>query len=448
MRPVPTLDVVPSSLFGQLPVTRRFTNSNTRERPGATDLIIVPSESYETCGGGDDKSLSSDEGDNDQRRPIARLCKSRKDDRGTRGVVEIYLGKEARWEVTPLLQGGYEFVATDEHGVRLCVRWILRTKGNRQNSNFASGGGAGDDRRFTFSVIDPRTRRHPIIAWMSRTGIDILDQYLPSVASRVASSARSTVSGHVEPSPENQLLVDTDDSLRTLVITTGLWIAFRETWSENPLSSDPPLSPNPNSPGMASIASQPGPSNAPRTSEEQKRTEKNGNRNSNNVRMLSGSHCLHRPTSATAESWRSAKSPGRRGRSTDSANGNANANKPNKQPSRRISFVERVSCMTGGGGDDSDGYSVDSDTAFRSLQVPATGMDGPGGDPRAQSPGFGSGMHVSVSRQEVDVNGNGHGHVNGKSDAGKAKKKSWRRISGWFGGKAREKEEKPKKKPH
>ena len=438
-RPVPTFDVVPSSLFEHLPVTRRFTNATTKERTGGNDLIVVPSESYDSSGG-DDKSISSDDGHDDQRKPVARLCKARKDDRETKGIVEVCHGKGARWEVTPLQQGGYEFVTTDEHGVQQCVRWVLRTKMGRQNSNFASG--AGDDgKRFTFSIIDPRTRRHPIIAWMSRTGIDILDQYALSVSNRVASSAASTVTTQVEPSADDKSLVDTDDSLRTLITVTGLWIAFREGWSENPCSSEAPNTLTLNSP----IPPSPGPSNTPRISNENRRADKRGHRNS--IRIITNSNTLHPTTSNTAESWRSARSPSRRDRSTDSAAHNRHEQSA-KQPSKRISFVERVSCM---GGDFSSDDEFD-DTKFRSLQAPVSGTDGPGSDPRPQDHGSGAGnTHGSAPTDGHGVgmsrNGNGTAYAIGNPDPGKPKKKAWRRISGWFGGKTKEEKEKEKRKP-
>ena len=347
---------------------------------------------------------------------------------GTTGAGEIYHGKGARWEVTPLQRGGYEFVTTDEHGVRQCVRWVLRTKIGRQNSNFASGAGE-DGKRFTFSIIDPRTRRHPIIAWMSRTGIDILDQYALSVTNRVASSAASTVTTHIEPSVDDKGLVETDDALRTLITATGLWIAFREGWSESPSSSDPPNTPTLNSP----IAPSPGPSSTPRISTEN-RADKRGHRNS--IRLITKSNNLHPTTSNTAESWRSARSPSHRDRSADSRH-----EQPARQPSKRISFAERVSCM-GGDYSSDDGFD---DTEFRSPLAPVPHPDGSGNDVSARDPGTGAGnMHVSASNDQIieaSRAGNGTANVNSNPDLGKSKKKNWRRIGGWFGGRAKEEKE-------
>lgn len=425
-RSVPTFDVVPSSLFKHLPVTRRFTNSSAKERKCGNELIVVPSECYD-CGEGDDRSISSDDGPDDQRKAIARLCKARKDDRDSKGVVDVYHGKQARWEVTPLQQGGYEFVTTDEHGVRQCVRWVMRTKVGRQNSNFASGAGE-DGKRFTFSIIDPRTRRHPIIAWMSRTGVDILDQYTLSVASRVASSAASTVTTHVEPSADDKRLVDTDESLRTLITVTGLWIAFREGWSDNPYSAEAPYTPTLNSP----VPPSPGTSGTPRISTENKRADKRGHRNS--LRIISAPHNLHPTTSNTAESWTSARTPSRRDHSTDSAVNNRHE-QPARQASKRISFVERVSCM-GAGDFSDDGFD---DTEFRSLRAPVWGTDGPRSDPHPQDHGTGPGnMHHSASPNGQNAETSRAAFVNGTPDPEKSKNKTWRRIGGWFGGKTKE----------
>ncbi|KAL1959334.1 hypothetical protein VTO42DRAFT_2521 [Malbranchea cinnamomea] len=433
-RPTPTLDVVPSSLFGSQRVARK--SGISKDCPGSSDLIVVPSENYAaTTSGVDDNSISSDDGHTDQRKPVARLvCRSRKDDARTIGVVETYTAKETRWEVTSLPSGGYEFVTTDEHGVRQCVRWVVRTKLNRQNSSFATGaGGAADDgKRFTFSIIDPRTRRHPIIAWMSRTGIDILDQYSLSVGNRSAGSPPSTASSHVDQSTEDQTTVETDDQLRILIITTGIWIAFREGWSENPhAASDGPPTPTVHSPVQATSQTLvAGPSGT-----DNKRTEK-GSSHRNSLqhvgnRLLPGNHALQRPASATAESWRSARPGDSRDRSADSAGQEPPITK--HPPSKRRSLAERVGCM-GRGQEESDERDDESDT--RSMHIPPGG-DGTGNDVRSHDTGS---RHASASEpvyREADghpPDANGSGHINDKKASAKAKKKKWRLLSGWFNG--------------
>ncbi|OJJ45938.1 hypothetical protein ASPZODRAFT_133804 [Penicilliopsis zonata CBS 506.65] len=73
------------------------------------------------------------------------------------------------------------------------VRWVLRP-------------GMDQERRFTFSVIDPATRRHPVLASLTLSQLDIYDR----------------------PAQPGEAIVG--DQLRTLMLATGVWVAFREGW--------------------------------------------------------------------------------------------------------------------------------------------------------------------------------------------------------------------------
>jgi hypothetical protein len=196
---------------------------------------VVPADSYEPSTVVDDeRSITSEEEPSDQRE-VATLAHNRKDDTQTKGAVTIHLNKIS-WMATSLAQGGYEFVCSDAHGVRQCVRWVLRAKTNRRHSG--SGGSTApagnDEKRFIFSVIDPRTRRHPVIAWMSKNGIDILDEYSESTPTNEMAPSPETRESQQEKAP----LKPVDEQLSTLILTTGIWIAFREGWSENLLSGE------------------------------------------------------------------------------------------------------------------------------------------------------------------------------------------------------------------
>ncbi|KAK2787177.1 hypothetical protein FQN53_005599 [Emmonsiellopsis sp. PD_33] len=229
-RPIPILDVMPPTLLGvtrKLPMTIRGLCPN--------DLVLVTSDSYEQMGADDDKSILSEDGPHDQREVVATLCQHRKEDAKIKGLAEICLLQGSRWEASRLPSGGYEFAGAMENDEQICVRWILRGKGSRR----ASGSAAGPDnqfevgKRFTFSIIDPTTRRHPVIAWMSRLGIDVLDRY-PLSSAPPAQINSSMTDDTAEPT-----IIDTDDHLRSLIIASGIWVAFQEGWPESPVYADP-----------------------------------------------------------------------------------------------------------------------------------------------------------------------------------------------------------------
>ncbi|KAM5470271.1 hypothetical protein MauCBS54593_004156 [Microsporum audouinii] len=233
-RPISVLDVIPSSLFkGRSP--RKLSGSFAgRDRVCATDLIVVPSDTYGPAGVGNEEKSIQNDSSNENREPIATISQIRKEDTKSKHNVEICFADGLRWISESLPNGGYEFTATDEHGIKKCVRWVVRGKRNRSTS--IQGGGRrspslDEGKRLTFSIIDPQTRRHPIIGWLYRTGIEVLDQeslstvYANRKTDRPGSPMAETMTKH---SP-----VEIDDKIRQLIAITGIWVAFQEGWAGN-----------------------------------------------------------------------------------------------------------------------------------------------------------------------------------------------------------------------
>ncbi|KAJ5190726.1 uncharacterized protein N7498_009711 [Penicillium cinerascens] len=225
-RPLPILDILPSTLY--LPrLARRFPAMfRGRNGLGPYDLIIVTSELYERKVAGVNQASSEDE-DEDHREVVATICQMLQEDARLKGKAEICLNFGPMWEATPLPSGSYEFVARTENGVR------------------------DDTKRFTFSVIDPTTRRHPVIASMTKNQLEVFDEYSAVIRSGAGagtghttpSSGMSVVSDMSDEEPNEANKVTLDDGLRTLIIITGIWVAFREGWSNNFSYGDPVASP-------------------------------------------------------------------------------------------------------------------------------------------------------------------------------------------------------------
>ncbi|GAB1192251.1 hypothetical protein APSETT444_001440 [Aspergillus pseudonomiae] len=204
---------------------------------GPNDLIIVTSDLYERSGGDiADKYLSSDEEHSEHREVVATICQLLKEDALSKGKAEICLNYGPVWEATPLPNGSYEFVANTEDGIQI-LRWVLRGARNRRISAPPGTTPQADTKRFTFSVINPNTRRHPVIATMARNHLEIFDEYAMPTASGHPLSPTSTMSVISDDSELDASLdkkvIETDDNLRTLIIITSIWVAFREGWSHN-----------------------------------------------------------------------------------------------------------------------------------------------------------------------------------------------------------------------
>ncbi|OQE23126.1 hypothetical protein PENSTE_c009G04198 [Penicillium steckii] len=250
-RPLPILDVLPSTIY--IPrLARKFPALfRGRNGLGPNDLIIVMSELYErTVSTLPAKEKGSEEDREEHREVIATICQMLQEDARLKGKAEICLNFGPVWEATPLPSGSYEFVARTEAGLKV-MRWVLRGGKNRRVSSINPGAAQPNEegKRFTFSVIDPQTRRHPVIASMTRNQLEVYDQYSAVARTHTGpttpTSAMSVISdlSDNEPSMESNDVVTLDDGLRTLIIITGIWVAFREGWSHNFNYGDPLMSP-------------------------------------------------------------------------------------------------------------------------------------------------------------------------------------------------------------
>ncbi|GES61734.1 hypothetical protein ATEIFO6365_0001024000 [Aspergillus terreus] len=237
-RALPVLDVLPSTVF--LPrLARKFpTIFRGKKGLGPNDLIIVTSDLYERHGGDiAHHFLHSDEDHGEHREVVATICQLLKEDALAKGKAEICLNHGPVWEATPLPNGSYEFVANTEQGPQV-LRWVQRGAKNRRVSAPPGSPVQEDTKRFTFSVINPNTRRHPVIATMTRNYLEVFDEYsMPTTPTSVppTSSTVSVISdgSEMEAPSANRKTHTTDDNLRTLIIITSIWVAFREGWSYN-----------------------------------------------------------------------------------------------------------------------------------------------------------------------------------------------------------------------
>jgi hypothetical protein len=231
-RPKPAIDVLPSTV-----VVPRFVKKFPRmfrgkAELGANDVMVVKSEEYDTSDGHVVEDTDSDEEGLANRDLIAVICQMRKDCGGAQGRAEIVLSDGSVWVATPLPNGLYEFITVDERGNKITARWVRRT--NRRSNVDPT---LGNEFKFTFSIIDPNSRRHPIMASITNNTLDIPDTYT-SVSSSAGkypptSPIRSLPGDspfqHAvdEPNPERTTHT-IDESMKTLIQVTGIWVALRQ----------------------------------------------------------------------------------------------------------------------------------------------------------------------------------------------------------------------------
>lgn len=236
-RPLPVVDILPSTSYLPL-LARKFPAIyRTRNGLGPYDLIVVLSEQYNRPDSIPERHVSSEDEAEDHREVVATICQKVQEDARLKGKAEICLNFGPVWDASPLPSGSYEFIAETDTGVQV-VRWALRSGRSRRMTAPSGTQSREGGKRFTFSVIDPTTRRHPVLASMTRNQLEVNDEYSPSVRSGTGpttpSSGMSVVSDASDAeTPFNVSSVTLDDGLRTLIIVTGIWVAFREGWSDN-----------------------------------------------------------------------------------------------------------------------------------------------------------------------------------------------------------------------
>lgn len=240
-RSLPMLDVLPSSVLTpslSQYIPRIFRRWNGL---GPYDLVIVRSDLYDHLASTTSKrSMSSVNEDKYRREVVATICQPFQREAQLKGKAEIFLALGSLCEATPLSSGSYEFLVQSKHRVQI-MRWALRrSKARRLSVSSRSPEGA---RRFTFSIIDPSSRRHPVIAAMTQGHLEVYDEYSHGHRSSARPtspiSAMSGSSDKFETESLDSKAVAVDDRLRILILVTGIWVAFREGWSHHFAYRDP-----------------------------------------------------------------------------------------------------------------------------------------------------------------------------------------------------------------
>lgn len=253
-RPRPAIDVFPASVIAGPIVTARYINLfprifGAKGELGPRDLILLKSEDYDT---GLSDSEEEDEHVGGRREPLAILSPVRGQD-----CDEIVMEDGAVWRATPGPKGNYEFVHIDKHGIKRTARWAkrnpTRSVSNPKNPNRLSSSAATvasdgtsaaepSDYKYTFSLINPQSRRHPILANLTPKSLEVFEDYTTVSTSQGryppsrpmsynfdSASAKDLPPSPFsadEPSGERQTHA-VDDETKKLITVTGLWLALR-----------------------------------------------------------------------------------------------------------------------------------------------------------------------------------------------------------------------------
>ncbi|KAL1895104.1 hypothetical protein Sste5346_005526 [Sporothrix stenoceras] len=263
-RPRPVIDVYPSSLIAGNVAAPRFSKRFPRlfginGELGIHDTILVQSEDY------DSQLIGSEsEGDDDSfehRALLAVLSPLRRGDQS-----EIALEDGSVWTTTALPTGSFDCVRVDEHGNTTTARWVRRVvpKPSPIGAKSTTDEHAAPETecKFTFSIIDPQSRRHPILATLTRSTLEILDRYTTvspsasryppsrawtqSPASHDADASNDEEMSHDEDSAQPSIApsmlsnakarttLPVDATLKNFISISAIWVCLQCGWGQPP----------------------------------------------------------------------------------------------------------------------------------------------------------------------------------------------------------------------
>ncbi|KAK0629030.1 hypothetical protein B0T17DRAFT_489315 [Bombardia bombarda] len=277
----PVLEVFPSSRVAGPVITPRLAKRfpaifGVKRQLGYDDLVLVRRDDSDSTR----DSLDSDSDETLEKQKLMAVYSPLKNS----DDAEIVLDDGSVWVAKPLANGSYDFVNIDDMGNTKTVRWARRSAAAVSPTGHPSETSPGaafssiavSQPRFTFSIINPLSRRHPILASLTNSTLDVQDTYT-SVSSPFSRYSRvrpnrshslttplrpvsynTTMSYPASPPSRQSSLGGTtdgesdyetlsplmeagfprtvhniDDSTKLLISVTALWVALRSSWSPN-----------------------------------------------------------------------------------------------------------------------------------------------------------------------------------------------------------------------
>jgi hypothetical protein len=236
-RPLPTIDVMPSMVVVPRLMKKFPRMFKGKGALGTNDVLIVKSEDYNTSNDNSDEDLHEDDSVGN-RDVLAVICQTR----GSPKQTEICLSDGSKWNATSHLKNSFEFETTDPvTGEVTKARWVQRIAPRRQEipGQLTTIMGTSNEPKYSFSILDPNSRRHPILASLTKDRLDIPDTYTTcsSSAGRHPPTSPIRLSNAEPPSyvdeegPAERTTHSLDDTTRVLIQVTSIWIALNKGWS-------------------------------------------------------------------------------------------------------------------------------------------------------------------------------------------------------------------------
>ncbi|RDA88661.1 hypothetical protein CP532_4016 [Ophiocordyceps camponoti-leonardi (nom. inval.)] len=231
-RAMPSFDVVPScplagNIFSPL-LARRFPRI-FRARPQLSQDQVLVVRSDHTG-----PPSVSGINDRDVLAVITAAAAAAADDR----CAAISLDDGSTWEASPKANGSFEFTTVDDQDRVITARWVRRCSPPTNKRGSSSTGGSTSPPpglRWTFSLIDPSTRRHPVMGSLTPDAVDVYDSFHTlSASSRLYPPSRAFPD---DGTTGERTTVMVTQGQKNLMLATATWISLHwQGWPALPNS--------------------------------------------------------------------------------------------------------------------------------------------------------------------------------------------------------------------
>jgi hypothetical protein len=243
-RPIPAFDVVPSSLITGSQIVPRMAKRcprlfHTKPTLGINDLLIVRSEDYGTPAS--PGSLDTEDS-LDQRDVVAVI--SPLPQMGEESA-EIVMEDGSTWESSLMANGSYEFIGVDERGRISTARWVKKTSTPTSPMSKNTGEQTPPpsplpaEVKWTFSMIHPDTRRHPIMGSLMSNTLDVFDTYntMSTSSGRYPPTRNTPLDSKLAsdwivsnpPEIQSRLTKVVPEDIKLLMVATASWVNLRQS---------------------------------------------------------------------------------------------------------------------------------------------------------------------------------------------------------------------------
>ncbi|KAK1246440.1 hypothetical protein MKX08_000242 [Trichoderma sp. CBMAI-0020] len=255
-RAIPAFDVLPSSLIAGtliIPALVKLYPRMFYAKPhlGQNDLLLVRSEDYGVPHSHhhphlhhhhDNPDNNNNNNKNLDHQDVLAVVSTTSDD----DYVEIVFQDGSTWTSSRMANGSYEFNHVNEQGENIKARWVKRSlmspRASWGSANTATTAPSSPttptapDSRWTFSIIDPSTRRHPIQGILNSTSLEVFDTYnTMSTSSGIYPPTRgfgSDMSGISEEDTtsitDERTTLEVTEYTKTLMLATATWVSLRQ----------------------------------------------------------------------------------------------------------------------------------------------------------------------------------------------------------------------------